>query len=236
MRALIIDNNISPDCWGSPDLRRSVASVPGITLTVRRGPQDDFPRDLSRFDRIILSGSYTSCLDEAPWIAHEDELIRRALDESKPLLAICYGHQALARVLGGKKLLRKSQTPEFGWTKIERRIDDPIFEGLPRAFHTFSSHFEEVSELPPGTKLLASSESCEVQAFRVEGKPAVGVQFHPERNLEEAIKTISDWKRKKDGRPLSHPDESTRHYDPKVVATIFGNFLKGASALKGFSE
>lgn len=229
MRILIADNNIDRDCWGSPDLRRAVAAFPGLTVSVRRGPQEDLPRRLSGYDRLIVSGSRTSCLDEASWITREDALLRQALDGGVPTLAICYGHQALARVLagpsGGRRILRKSPTPEFGWTRIERAGDDPLFEGLPREFHSFSAHFEDVAELPPGTRLLAFSESCPVQAFRVEGRPAVGIQFHPERDLSEARKSIAGWRR--DGRPLVRPDDGPRLHDPGVALTIFGNFLKG---------
>lgn len=230
MKILIVDNNIDPKCWGAEDLKRYGVQQEGAFVTVRRGPHDDLPRDISRFDRIVLSGSMTSVLEEAPWISNLDALIRQALDRKKPLLGVCYGHQRLAAVLGGKQLLRKSAQPEFGWTKIDIKSDAPLFSGLEKTFYSFSSHFDEVAETPRGTRLLASSEWCEVQAYQVDDAPAYGIQFHPEKTMVEGNETLKSRKKKGEPKRLLNPDAGAKLYDPKVATTIFGNFFAGATA------
>lgn len=226
MRILIIDNNMDEDSWGASDLRRYAVRHPGTTVYVRRGPHDDLPQDLSRVDKIVLSGSRTSCLEEAPWISRLDALVKKALNENKPLLGVCYGHQVLNRVVGGKELMRVGETPEFGWTKIEQVEDSPLFAGLGKSFYTFSSHFEEVASLPKGMKLLARSKDCAIQACQLENRPVFGIQFHPERDLDGAEKTFADRRKKGTPKVLLHPKDSHKLYDPKVGKTIFDNFFK----------
>ncbi len=225
MKILIVDNNIDPKCWGASDLSRFAAQADGATVVVRRGPHDDLPKNLDGYDRIVLSGSMTSALDEAPWISNLDSLIKQALDRKKPMLGVCYGHQRLAAVLGGKQLLRKSPTPEFGWTRIELSASTPLFKGLDEVFYSASSHFDEVKQLPPGTKLLASSEGCEVQAYEVVGAPIFGIQFHPEKSLAEGNDTIASRRKKGEPKVLLNPDSGHKLFDAKVGQTIFGNFF-----------
>jgi GMP synthase (glutamine-hydrolysing) len=225
MKVLIIDNTRDPESWGSADLRRFVTKSPDRTAFVRRAPENDLPDSLRGYDRIILSGSRTSCLEEGDWVSRLDTLIRKAIRESRPLLGVCYGHQAISRVLGGTKVLRRGETGEFGWTEIEIVERAPLFDGLPDRFWSFSSHSEEVAELPKGMRLLAKSEACGVQAGRLEDLPVYGIQFHPEKDLPSTEKSIAGWKRDHRRNEILHPKGGPKYYDPRVGERIFENFL-----------
>jgi GMP synthase (glutamine-hydrolysing) len=230
VRILVIDNNIDRNCWGSPELVRFGKLVPGATVHVRRAPEGDLPVSPAFFDRIIVSGSKTSAMDSSPWVLALHEFIRRALDMGKPYLGVCYGHQSLVRALGGSDTVRKGAVPEIGWTKVEI-VEDPgkqqasLLAGLPREFYTFSSHFEEVSQLPAGMLRLAKSQDCEIQACQLEGRPVFGIQFHPEKNLAEAELSLEERKKSKTRVPLLFPEKSKQLYDPSVGEIIFRNFL-----------
>lgn len=226
MRILIVDNNIDRDSWGSPLLTRFGSMIPGSTVYVRRGPEEDLPQDLSRFDKVIVSGSKSSCLDDVPWIAKLEELYKKAMSQSKHVLGVCFGHQILARALSGKKIVRQAKEPEVGWTRIELLADSPLMEGLKQSFYTYSSHREELSELPPGARHLARSEACAIQAYQVGNQPVFGIQFHPEKDLEEAENIFSKCRKRGEPKNLLLPDHSKKLYDPRVGETIFGNFLK----------
>lgn len=226
MRVLIIDNTIDPDSWGSKELARYAKLAPGATFYVRRAPHDDLPASPEGFDRIIVSGSKTSALEDAPWIERLLEFIRRSVELRKPYLGVCYGHQSLVRALGGKDLVRLSVEAEFGWTRIEQVADSPLTRGVKKEFYSFSSHFDEVSSLPKGFRHLARSKDCEIQACQVDHLPVFGIQFHPEKNLIEAKNTLK--KRREIGTPkrLLHPNESEKLYQPELGETLFRNFFQ----------
>jgi GMP synthase-like glutamine amidotransferase len=225
MRILIIDNNIDPHFWGAGELRALAAKTPGATVWVRRAPTEDLPRDPTGFDRIIVSGSRTSAMDSSPWVLKLHEFLKKALNERKPMLGVCYGHQALVRVIGGDELMRSAEQPELGWTEIEVVDGARLFEGLPKRFHTFSSHFQEVAALPPGLKLTTRSERCQIQGFEMADAPVFGVQFHPERGIECAKDSMERYVRQGHGKLLLRPKESEKLYDPTVAEIIFRNFL-----------
>ncbi len=230
MKVLLIDNTRDPDSWGSDELRRTL-SLPGgrasgVSLHTFRAPHCDLPalKRLRSFDRIVLSGSATSVTEDAPWIDALLELIRAALDQRIPLLGICYGHQSLARALGGKKMVAKAAAPEIGWAKIRQvRTGTPIFTGVAEEFHSFSMHYDEVIELPKGSHLIASSELCRVQAFGVDEAPAFGVQFHPERDLDGAAQTFASKRRLRPAPPLLNAGRTDLH-DPRIAALLISNF------------
>jgi hypothetical protein len=65
-------------------------------------------------------------------------------------------------------------------------VGDPLFDGLgvETVFHWHGETFD----LPPGAELLASSDLCRNQAFRVRDR-VYGMQFH----LEVTPEMIADW-------------------------------------------
>jgi GMP synthase (glutamine-hydrolysing) len=226
MKILIIDNTIDPNCWGSKSLCDLARLAPNATVCVRRAPQGDLPKNPQDFDRIIVSGSKTSALDDSPWVGQLIDFIKRSLDRKRAFLGVCYGHQVLARSIGGKEVVGKAAKPEFGWTKIHVTATAPILEGLPPTFYSFSSHFEEVQQLPKSMKILANSEDCAIQACQLDQLPVYGVQFHPEKTIAEAKQTFSESKKSKTPVALLHPSKSEELYDPKVGEMIFKNFLQ----------
>lgn len=226
MKILIVDNNIDPNSWGSPDLRRHARLAQGATQWVRRGPANDLPETPEGFDRIIVSGSKASCLEESPWVKKLLEFMEASLHKKIPLLGVCFGHQLLARALGGIKQVGPAGQPEYGWIEITLTNPHPLFEGLSNRFHTFSSHVEEVKELPPGTRLLASSKGCQIQAFEMNHQTAFGVQFHPEKSIQSANDVLQSIA--KAGRPkewIFNANQGTRLFSSAVGEKIFSNFL-----------
>lgn len=229
MKILIVDNTVDPGSLGCEDLRRNLRTVlgshRGVKIDVRRAPHMDLPDDPSLFDRVIVSGSKTSALESAPWISALDAFIKRVVEMGKPFLGVCYGHQALARAFGGARSVRRAAKGEFGWTKIELTRESELTKGLASSFYSFSSHFEEVAELPTGFALLARSNLCAIQAMRLEGRPVFGIQFHPERNIPEAERTFLERKKNGDHGLLINPGGSRKYHDPWVGKLIFENFL-----------
>jgi len=70
--------------------------------------------------------------------------------------------------------------PEFGRVEIAVYNKDSIFKGVPDKFAAWESHNDEVKYVPPGFELLASSETCKVQAMANSSLKRYALQFHPE--------------------------------------------------------
>ncbi len=145
-------------------------------------PQKNLP-EIKDFDYFILSGSEYSILNDDPWIDNEMEYVRLLYKQGKKVLGICFGHHLIARAVLGKNAVRQTDYKEFGWftvTKTKDARDYYLFEGLPNQFTAFIFHFEEVCNLDERFVGLASSKSCEIQAFALKDAPMFGIQFHPE--------------------------------------------------------
>lgn len=137
--------------------------------------------ELSEVAAIVITGSASMVTERTTWMERTAVWLRNAVAESIPLLGICFGHQLLAYALGGKVGYNLSGL-EVGTVAI-RLLDeaqrDPLFEEMPGEFSAQVSHQQSVLRLPPGARLLASSDKDPHQAFAY-GDCAWGVQFHPE--------------------------------------------------------
>ena len=227
MKTLIIDSNIDPIWWGAPDLMRTCENFPGISFSIRRAPQRDLPKRLLDYDRYILSGSFTRIDDSSDWIQELEEVVQKLVSHKKPILGICFGHQMLIRAIGGIDYVGKSNQAEFGWTKIEVDHSSILFNGLPKQFFSFSSHYDEVKRLPKDFVQLAHSNACAHQAFELRGAPVFGIQFHPERIPSEAKKVYLENKTKHQKKkiPFLGKGQDQKLYNPDIGQTIFKNFF-----------
>lgn len=135
------------------------------------GVDAEFPDPLA-YDAIVPMGAPWSVYDEATigaWVLEEVSLLRRAHDAGVPILAICFGAQALATALGGG--VERAPHPEIGWMRIDTEAPDLVPAGP-----WFQWHHDRMTP-PPAATVLARS-ALAVQAYQV-GR-SLGVQFHPE--------------------------------------------------------
>jgi len=123
---------------------------------------------------IIISGSpvLLSETDTAPYI----EKFLFVKNISVPVLGICFGHQIIGMLYGGKIQKDKECRRPIN---IKLLAKDAIFEGLPENPVFGEDHTESIS-LPLNFEHIATSEFCKVEAIKHKEKPLYGVQFHPE--------------------------------------------------------
>lgn len=157
-------------------------------LEVKRREEID-PGELA-WRAVILSGSEHSIFEDNDWLDKQLAFVRNLLDEGVPLLGVCFGHQLIFRALYGKDVLTRRAIGEVGWLPV-KLVRHPIFEGVGETIRPYNYHFEEVAEVPGGWEVLASSETCRVQAARHKELPTFGLQFHPEIAPEEGASGIS---------------------------------------------
>jgi GMP synthase (glutamine-hydrolysing) len=171
-----------------PALRRRLGDYPAwfarllgptVELRVVRPYAEKLPA-LAPFAGVLMTGSPWSVTAPEPWM---DAAASYMLDaaRTRPVLGVCFGHQLLARALGGRveknPLGREAGTARVSLTPAGQR--DPLFAGLPTTFAVQQTHEDHVALLPPGATLLAGNRFSPVQAFAV-GEAVRCVQFHPE--------------------------------------------------------
>jgi GMP synthase (glutamine-hydrolysing) len=131
---------------------------------------------------VVLGGSMGAEDDDVyPWLVRLRALLRDAVAREVPILAVCLGAQLLAVATGGR-VERNPDGPEFGAQLVAKRAvasTDPLFGPIPITPDVIQWHVDAVTALPPGAIQLASSPSCDIQAFRL-GRLAWGIQFHIE--------------------------------------------------------
>ncbi len=141
---------------------------------------DDFVRGFGA-QGVILSGSHLSAYDKDAGKAPQ-----AAFELGVPVLGICYGMQTMAQQLGGK--VEAGRLREFGYAEVRARghtrllqdIEDLRTQEGHGILKVWMSHGDKVAELPPGFKLMASTESCPIAGMADEARRFYGVQFHPE--------------------------------------------------------
>jgi GMP synthase (glutamine-hydrolysing) len=162
-------------------------------------PYDARPEDLAarRPAGVILSGGPASVYEPgAP------ALNRGVLDLGVPVLGICYGQQAMARVLGGE--VAATGDREYGKTSLTAG-GGLLFRELPTEQIVWMSHGDTVVETPPGFRPTARTEVSPVAAMEDPERGYFAVQFHPEvahtpygveilkRFLYDACGLLPDW-------------------------------------------
>jgi GMP synthase (glutamine-hydrolysing) len=130
---------------------------------------------------IILSGSYASAYDAGTLKAPP-----AVFELGVPVLGICYGMQTMAQQLGGK--VEAGKTREFGYAEVRARGHTKLLDGLQDArgpngeglLKVWMSHGDKVIRMPPGFKLMASTDACPIAGMADEERRFYAVQFHPE--------------------------------------------------------
>ncbi|MCF8074884.1 MAG: glutamine amidotransferase [Desulfotignum sp.] len=137
--------------------------------------------DPGTFSGVVIAGSHAMVTQNLDWSLKVEEWLAPVVTAGIPVLGICYGHQLLAKAMGGKVDFHPKGL-EIGTASITLTADalsDPLFQGLPPIFNAHTCHSQTVLTLPPGAVHLAKNAHDPHHAFRL-GRAAWGVQFHPE--------------------------------------------------------
>ncbi|MCL4769938.1 MAG: glutamine-hydrolyzing GMP synthase [Burkholderiaceae bacterium] len=144
---------------------------------------DEWVRDYAKDGQlkgVILSGSHASVYEV------DDKAPDAVFALGVPVLGICYGMQTMAQQLGGK--VEAGHTREFGYAEVRARGHTALLKDIADfttaeghgMLKVWMSHGDKVTELPPGFKLMASTDSCPIAGMADEARRFYAVQFHPE--------------------------------------------------------
>lgn len=166
MKILLIDN-------GTTLLHKLEALIPGNEIV---HSFDDFDKDATNFDLVILSGGSKYQL-----VGNEEKFekeINFIKNTNIPIIGICFGYELIVVAFGG--ILKELSEDKKGMYEV-RVLDKDLGEGIVRIYE---SHRWVVDTLPDIFEVLViSNDGPEI--IKHKEKSIYGIQFHPENFVEE---------------------------------------------------
>ncbi len=185
-----------------------------IVNVLDKNPTIPQPKDVDKYRAVITgaSGQY----NVTDWTSEIRKKIEKvypfleALVESQlPTLAICFGHQLVAKMFGGEVEADPEQA-ETGTMEIHLTDEgrtSPLFTDVPKKFYAVCGHKDSVTRLPKNAKLLAYSDKCRVHAYQLTDN-FYSVQFHPELDRDGLTWRLNLFPEYMKGRTIEEVKES----------------------------
>ncbi len=152
------------------------------------------------------------------------EPILEWLAADRPYLGICLGLQLLfersdedgARTFGvlpghAERLVDAPRLPHIGWNQVERRHDDPMFEGIADGANFYFVHSYAGRPTAETDAELVVAETTHGRPFvsAIRRGNAFGVQFHPERSGRDGLRLLANFVRSVEARQAPVADDET---------------------------
>lgn len=232
---------LRPETEASDDEYQAILSKGGLKPqeTVRiRLDQQPLPADLSLTDYsgVIVGGGPGCVSDPADKKSPIEQQIETAVlslmpqitETDFPFLGCCYGIGILGHHLEGN-VSKENFSEDVGTTACrvtEAGRDDPMLEGLPKAFDAFVGHKEAMQSLPAGCVHLIESPTCPFQMIRF-GNNVYATQFHPEADSDGFEVRIGIYKHRGYFPPEAADDlvQMCRAADVHAPEKILRNFV-----------
>ena len=122
---------------------------------------------------LILTGGPSSCYEEDAATCSEE-----LFDLGIPILGLCYGAQLMSHVLGGR--VERAAAREYGKTAVKVDKTSALFADVTEDTICWMSHFDYISKLAPGFRVVATTDNCPVAAAECAERNLYAIQFHPE--------------------------------------------------------
>jgi GMP synthase (glutamine-hydrolysing) len=167
------------------DTRRNFRRELDADLVEFHCPEGELPETF-QFDACVVTGSRASVYWDEPWIGELKSYVGDAIDTGMPMLGVCYGHQLLADVLGGR--VEDMGEYEIGYRTVEHDGENALLDGVDEDFTVFTTHSDHVTEAPPGAEVFAKNDYG-IHGFRKDN--VFTVQFHPEYDMATAESVAS---------------------------------------------
>jgi len=183
-KILILDYSV--DRVEAANIKRWLPAGAQVT-TLFIDTEESFPDDLIKhnFTHVVHSGSSLSITEPSSFTQKAITYIREIRDQGAAQFGICYGHQLVCLALVGVHAVRSSPNGfEVGWGEVTFTSKGMEHLGLRQNETVWQYHYDEVTEVPQGSDLLATNPHSEIQAFINTKQKLLGTQFHPEFDQE----------------------------------------------------
>ena len=221
------------ECEGLGSLADILTSHGYDYKIVQLAQGEEAPKIMDNYAGLIILGGPMNVYqtDQFPFLLDADRLIKKAINEDKPLLGICLGSQLIAKALNAKVF--SGEKKEIGWLPIslsEQGKTDPIFNQLPSKLTVFQWHGDTFN-LPQDAIHLANSNMFQNQAFRL-GRACYALQFHLEVTGEMVNTWLDEYQIELDSlKGVVNPHQIQQQTNTEAERlncyshTVFSNFL-----------
>lgn len=189
---------------------------------------DIFPADIGVCDGYIITGSPASVHDGHGWIGRLEAFIEELHQSRRPLIGACFGHQIIAKALGGKV----EKNPQ-GWvigTETTTYIQTADWMvPASKTLTLYAAHKEQVTGLPREATTIGTAPGCPHAAFTI-GSHIMTNEYHPEMT-RDFMETLVD-----EMAGVLEPEQmatARRQFETAPQGALFGawmvNFLERIS-------
>ena len=159
-----------------------------IKLKIYDVTLNNYPSDMDECDGYLITGSKLSVYDDLKWIKDLEQYIRVLNEQKKFLLGVCFGHQLIAKALGGEVC-----KAEIGWvTGLQSYTfhhNFPWLSDLNQDVKLIHSHQDQITKLPDQATLVASSKNVPIAMYYIDDH-IMSIQGHPEFTNEYAYDVV----------------------------------------------
>lgn len=229
---LLICDHVAPDLSTiSGDyedmFRRLFTPYPAVELVAYDSVIGQLPASPSECDAWMTTGSRHSVNDDAEWVRALEDQIRSIEAYGRPLVGICFGHQLIAKALGGQ-VAPASNGWSVGVKEIHVRPGVSFIPPTVRSLRVFNSNREQVVTPPDGADVIAWADDCPISMMTI-GDTTLGIQGHPEIDMEYGRALIAS--RRGSVVPQDVADEGlsslSQGSDAAVMSDLIVRFVKG---------
>ena len=154
-----------------------------------------FPKDISKYCGVFISGSPHGAYEDLDWIHTEHDLIKELAIKQIPMLGVCFGSQILASALCSRDQVFRRETCEvgFAWIDLHRPAqEEVIFHGLKDKVLMFVWHNDQVKSDHRDMRILGTNSECSNHIWGYRNLPIWGIQGHPELTKANAVKMFTE--------------------------------------------
>ncbi|HHZ64923.1 MAG TPA: aminodeoxychorismate/anthranilate synthase component II [Flavobacteriales bacterium] len=186
MKILVIDNYDS----FTYNLVHILESIGNVQVSVVRNDQIEIDQ-VAAYDKVMIS--------PGPGLPEDAGIIEQVIKQyanSKSILGVCLGHQAIIQAFGGK-LVNLNRV--FHGVATDVTVSEPadhIFNGIPETFKAgrYHSWIADKDSLPDEIDVIATTEDGVIMGVKHKSHDVRGIQFHPESILTEYGRQImNNW-------------------------------------------
>jgi GMP synthase (glutamine-hydrolysing) len=186
----------------------------------------ELPADINDCDAYMTTGSRWGVNDDKLWIRELEDFIRLLYEADKGFIGICFGHQLIAKALGGR-VDKSDKGWGIGVAFSEVIAAQDWMLPMQSKLDLVVSHQDQITELPPHSKILASNDFCPYSMIQVGS--LLGLQGHPEFSRQYSLALMNTRKDRISAPVICAGSKTLKHeVDDLLAMKWLISFLKQA--------